>query len=228
MTFNTKDLIVTFNWDPLLPQAYRRWRHLGHVLPQIAFLHGNVDVSVNMEARQVRFTSDLGPGDGAFQPSRLLYPVAKKDYNSDPFTKGQWDMSLDYMRHSYYVTVYGYSAPRTDVEARQLLLDAWQNNTTRSLAEFDVVDIAPKAAVEASWAEFIVSTHGSVWDSFEHNILKQNPRRSCEAFAFATLQQTPWDEDPFPAAATLDDLDSWIRPLLAEEASGNLAGDPHH
>lgn len=38
-----KDLIVTFNWDPFLPQAYRRNAHL-RKLPQIVFLHGNVEI----------------------------------------------------------------------------------------------------------------------------------------------------------------------------------------
>ncbi|MES0114164.1 hypothetical protein [Mesorhizobium sp. M0013] len=228
LSLRPKDLIVTFNWDPLLPQAYRRWRHLGNVLPQIAFLHGNVDISVDIETRRARFTSDLGASGEGFKPSRLLYPVAVKDYNSDPFTKDQWDLALWHMRHAYYVTVYGYSAPQTDVEARQLLLDAWKNNTTQTLAEFDVVDIAPRAAVEASWSEFIVRTHGSILDNFEHNILKLHPRRSCEAFAFATLQQAPWHEDPFPTVNTLEGLEDWVRPILLEEGAGLLKGEPHH
>lgn len=228
LSLRPKDLIVTFNWDPLLPQAFRRWRHLGPVLPQIAFLHGNVDISIDVPGRRCRFTSDLRPSDDGFEPSRLLYPVEKKDYNSDPFTKDQWDMSLWHLQHAYYVTIYGYSAPRTDIEARELLLKAWLENPTLSLAEFDVVDIADKTAVEASWSPFIVRTHGGVSSTFDYNILKRHPRRSCEAFAFATLQQTPWHEDPYPDATTLDELEAWVQPLLIEEVGGHLAGHPHH
>jgi hypothetical protein len=77
LSLRPKDLIVTFNWDPLLPQAFRRWRHLGPVLPQMAFLHGNVDISVDTAAHRCRFTSDLACGDEAFKPSRLLYPIRK-------------------------------------------------------------------------------------------------------------------------------------------------------
>lgn len=99
---------------------------------------------------------------------------------------------------------------------------------THELAEFDVVDIAPREVVEASWSKFIVRTHGSISDRFDHNILRRHPRRSCEAFAFATLQQAPWHEDPFPATNTLSGLDEWIRPIIAEEQSGLLAGEPHH
>ncbi len=39
LSLREKDLIATFNWDPLLLQAYRRHVHFGH-LPRLAFLHG--------------------------------------------------------------------------------------------------------------------------------------------------------------------------------------------
>lgn len=228
LSLRPKDLIVTFNWDPLLPQAYRRWRHLGPVLPKLAFLHGNVDISVDQKGRRCRFATDCNDSDPSFKPSRLLYPVENKDYNSDPFIKDQWDLALRHLEAAYYVTVYGYSAPKTDVEARELLLNAWRNNPTQTLGEFDVIDIADRETVEKSWSEFIVETHGGVWDDFTHNILMRHPRRSCEAFAFATLQCAPWHEDPFPQAKSLRELESWVRPLLEEEAGGKLAGNPHH
>jgi hypothetical protein len=228
LSLRPKDIIVTFNWDPLLPQAFRRWRHLGSVLPKLVFLHGNVDISVDVEGRRCRFTADCNGSEPSFKPSQLLYPVENKDYNTDAFIKGQWDCALRHLEAAYYVTVYGYSAPKTDIEARGLLLKAWHNNPTQTLGEFDVIDIADRNAVEESWSEFIVRTHGSVSNDFTHNILMHHPRRSCEAFAFATLQCEPWHEDPFPQALTLQELESWVQPLLAEEAKGKLAGNPHH
>lgn len=228
LSLRPKDLIVTFNWDPLLPQAYRRWRHLGPVLPQLAFLHGNVDIAVDLNRKLIRFVADCAAADRDFRPSQLLYPVENKDYNSDPFIKEQWDFALDRLKSAYYVTVYGYSAPKTDVEARELLLNAWRDNPTQTLAEFDVIDIADKEIVEKSWSDFIIRTHGGVTDDFSWNILRRHPRRTCEAFAFATLQQAPWHEDPFPDAGSLRDLEDWVKPLIAEEAEGRLSGRPHH
>jgi len=41
LSMRPKDMIVSFNWDPLLPQAYRRWRaRIGSHLPEITFPHG--------------------------------------------------------------------------------------------------------------------------------------------------------------------------------------------
>jgi hypothetical protein len=228
LSLRPKDLIVTFNWDPLLPQAYKRWRHLGAVLPEIAFLHGNVDIGIDHDNKVSGFLSDEPyPGRKLVQTS-LLYPVEQKDYSADLFIADQWRRATDYLSEAYFATIYGYSAPTTDVEARSLLLTAWRQNPTLELAEIDIIDIRDPEEVKASWSDFIVKTHGGASQSFEYNILLKHPRRSCEAFAFATLQQDPWREDPFPKAHSLKELEDWIKPLVDEEAGGKLSGKPHH
>lgn len=228
LALRPKDIIVTFNWDPLLPRAYKRWRHLGAVLPEIVFLHGNVDIGYDPDAKVFGFLSDEPYPGRALRPTPLLYPVEKKDYNTEPFIADQWQRATDFLEHSYYVTIYGYSAPATDVEARELLLKAWRVNGTRELAEFDIMDIRPKDQVEKSWSDFLAGIHGGATNNFSHNILMKHPRRSCEAFAFATLQQDPWAEDPFPKNCSLADLKRWVRPLIDEESAGKLSGKPHH
>jgi hypothetical protein len=228
LSLRPKDLIVTFNWDPLLPQAYRRWRHLGAVLPELAFLHGNVDIGVDLKKKVSGFLSDEPYPDRTLEPTRLLYPVEQKNYNADPFIADQWLRATEFLNHAYYVTVYGYSAPTSDVEARSLLLDAWQRNTTRELAQISIIDIRDPTEVELAWSDFIVRNHGGASTDFTGNILKRHPRRSCESFAFATLQQQPWREDPFPVAKSLTELEQWVAPLIKEEAAGQLSGKPHH
>ena len=223
-----KDLIVTFNWDPLLPQTYKRWRHLGSVLPQLAFLHGNVDVGVDREKTACGFMSDTSRSGFTLQPTPLLYPIEQKNYNDDPFIVEQWCITKDHLAEAYYVTVYGYSAPTTDVEAKDLLLNAWRDNPTRELAQISIVDIREPEKVKTSWSDFIVRNHCGVSRDFSRNLLMRHPRRSCEAFAFANLQQTPWPEDPFPIECSLDDLQIWIEPLIEEEKSGKLDGMSLH
>ena len=228
LSLRPKDLIVTLNWDPLLPQAYKRWRHLGKVLPQLAFLHGNVDVGMDRKKKTCGFMSDVWYSGITLQPTPLLYPVEHKDYNSDPFIAEQWRITTDYLTEAYYVTVYGYSAPTTDVEAKALFLKAWRDNPTRELAQISIVDIREPEEVKASWSDFITRTHYGASQDFSHNLLMRHPRRSCEAFAFATLQGNPWREDPFPTECSLDDLQSWIEPLIKEEKAGTLDGNPLH
>jgi hypothetical protein len=122
----------------------------------------------------------------------------------------------------------GYSAPKTDVEARSLLLKAWKDNQTRELAEIQIIDVRDTAEVKKSWDDFIVRTHGGASSDHKYTLFMRHPRRSCEAFAFATLQQNPWREDQFPEAQTIAELETWVRPLINEEKSGKLSGKPHH
>jgi len=224
LSLRQKDMIVTFNWDPLLIQAYKRWRHLGMVLPELAFLHGNVDLGIDLKNKTYTFLSDKPH----LSPTQLLYPVEKKDYNSDSFIEDQWQRATDYLREAYYVTIFGYSAPKTDVEARALLLDAWRDNKTRTLAQFSIVDIRDEDEVEKAWSDFLDGVHGGASTDILNSYLMYHPRRTCEAFAFATLQQRPWREDRFPRVKTLKELEDWVKPLLQEEASSKLSGKPHH
>jgi hypothetical protein len=41
ISLSKKDLIASFNWDPLLIQAYQRCLKITNDLPEIVFLHGN-------------------------------------------------------------------------------------------------------------------------------------------------------------------------------------------
>ena len=124
LSMRPKDIVVSFNWDPLLPQAYRRWRHLGAVLPQMIFLHGNVDIGFDTDKKVFGFLCDEPYPDRKLEPTKLLYPVEHKDYTSDAFIADRWKEATAYLQHAYLVTIYRYSAPKTDVEARSLLLKA--------------------------------------------------------------------------------------------------------
>ncbi|MFZ3033357.1 MAG: hypothetical protein WA138_05030 [Parvibaculum sp.] len=224
LSLRPKDSIVTFNWDPLVVQAYKRWRHLGKVLPNLIFLHGNVDLGVDQEQKTFTFLSDK-PSQ---MPTKLLYPVEKKDYQSDEFVADQWTRATDALSKAYYVTIVGYSAPQTDVEAKSLLLNAWRDNTTKTLAQFSIIDLRPVEEVEVSWSDFLDGVHGGARSDVWQEYLMIHPRRTCEAFAFATLQLDPWEDDHFPAAKSLKDLEVWIKPLIDEEATGQISGGPYH
>lgn len=226
LSLREKDVIATFNWDPFLAQAYKRNRGIGR-LPQILFLHGNVDVGVCREHMSVGFLEHHCPKcEKPMSPSKLLYPVQHKNYTADPYIKNEWARLQRYLQQAYLITIFGYSAPRTDVEARELLLNTWQKNPMREFAEIDIVDIRERTEVMASWSDFFVRQHYGIFPDVRRTIPFHHPRRSCEAFAMATLQQDPWPENDFPQTTSLAAIHAWLQPLLREEEAEILSGNP--
>jgi hypothetical protein len=219
LSLRKKDVIATFNWDPLLWQAFMRNEGVTKIhRPRILFLHGNVSVGICTKDETAgvlgRRCSKCG---NSFEPSRLLYPVKHKNYTNDPFIKAQWDSLRCYLERGYYLTIFGYSAPQTDVEARALMLEVWKANSTHELSEVEIIDVKTRSDIEASWYEFCHSHHYSVISDIENSYLFKFPRRSCDAFAAATLMLNPWDDNPFPQFKSQEELHSWVQPLIEEE-----------
>ena len=228
-----KDIIATFNWDPFLLQAYMRNEVVTrHRRPRIAFLHGNVMIGVcdndQVSGINGRVCSKCKT---PLTPSKLLYPVKHKDYNSNKFIKAEWNRLRQCLDYGYFLTIFGYSAPKTDVEARSLMLDVWTKNKSLELAEVEVIDIKPREELEANWEEFFFSHHYMIWKDIWTSYLFQHPRRSSDAFAAATLMCAPWHDNPFPKFGTLAELQAWVKPLVEEEERyaadhTQFSGDP--
>lgn len=229
LSLREKDIIATFNWDPFLAQAFQRNMNvIGYEhMPSIAFLHGNVAIGIcySCKTKGWRFNTCDSCGE-QFGPSKLLYPVSQKNYSDDGFISSEWESLQHHIKHAYFITVFGYSAPVTDAEARKLMLDVWAENTTRDLAQIDLVDIKPKEELKDNWKDFIVRENYSVQSDFFNTYLSIHPRRSCDAFAMATLQQRPWTDNNFPTGLSLEQLQEWVEPLVEEEKDGFLSGKP--
>jgi hypothetical protein len=229
-----KDIIATFNWDPFLMQAYMRNEVVTKTRrPRIAFLHGNVLVGLCEDDRMSGINGQSCPKCGkAFTPSKLLYPVREKDYSGDLFIKNEWDRLRDALSFGYYLTIFGYSAPKSDVEARKLMLDVWKKNSTLQFAEVDIIDIKPRQQLEQTWEEFFFERRQyGIQDDIRKIYLFQHPRRSCDALRAASLQQRPWHNNPFPRFDSLAKLQEWVRPLVEEEERHSrdgtaFSGDP--
>jgi len=219
LSLREKDIIATFNWDPFLCQAYRRNMHVANP-PQIAFLHGSVEVGVCYKDKIVNFIGRAcSKCRCSLEPAKLLYPVKHKDYNNDPFINGEWDKLTSYLNRAYFLTIFGYSAPVTDVEAKKLMLEVWKDNPTLELAQIEMVDIKSIEELKKSWEKFIVREHYQIRRNIFESYLFTHPRRSCDAFAAATLMNDPWEENPFPQFETFGELHEWIKPLIDEEKS---------
>ena len=224
-----KDIIATFNWDPFLAQAFQRNMNvIGYEqMPQMVFLHGNVAIGIcySCKTKGWRFNGCDKCGN-QLQPSKLLYPVSQKNYSEDEFISSEWENLQNHIKHAYFITVFGYSAPVTDAEARKLMLNVWAENTTRDLAQIDLVDIKQREEVKDSWQDFIVRENYAIQADFFNAYLSIHPRRSCDALAMATLQQRPWTDNNFPKGLSLEQLQEWVRPLVDEEKDGRLSGKP--
>jgi hypothetical protein len=217
LSLRENDLIATFNWDPLLNLAIQRNRHIKR-LPQVAFLHGNVFVGICKEHKTVGFINCACSKCGRrFEKVDLLYPVKNKDYTKNEFIRGEWDLLKGYLEIAYLITIFGYSAPKTDVAARELMLNVWKENKIRDFGEIEIIDIAQKETVEENWSDFFIKQHYWITDSFENSYLNYYPRRSCEAFASSSLYNSPWgDIDKF-TGNTLTDYQTWIKKLIVSE-----------
>ncbi len=228
LSLRPKDIIATFNWDPFLGQAFaRNMDVVGYEnMPRMAYLHGNVKIGIcRTDIRKGWIANRCDACGRPFEPTKLLYPVGDKDYETDLFIRSEWSSITASLQEAYWVTVFGYSAPKTDVAARELLASAWKANQTTDFGLIEVIDVAPPDEVKANWAEFTVRNNLRLIDDYFSSYLAMHPRRTCEALAMATLQQRPWKDDPVPQNVTLEELQQAILKLVAEE-TGRLSGMP--
>ncbi|MBB3762063.1 hypothetical protein [Xanthomonas arboricola] len=179
LSLRKKDLVATFNWDPLLLQAYQRACKITKDLPDLAFLHGNVLVGYCRSHKCGGIlTARCRECGEPFEPAPLLYPVAQKNYAADPYIQDNWNAVRNRLKRAYLVTVFGYSAPKTDSEAIALMKEAWGAVHERELEDFEFVDIRDEETLIASWQDFVHSHHYQVHNDFFSSSLAQHPRRT--------------------------------------------------
>jgi hypothetical protein len=226
LSLREKDMIASFNWDPFLALSWKRNSRVAK-LPKIVFLHGNVEMGICLKDRVKNFKENKCKTCGeALSPTPLLYPVKQKNYNSHSFIEAEWNELRHFLKYTYFLTIFGYAAPETDVEAKKLLLNAWKDNPTFEFAQIEIIDIKPEKELTRKWKEFFCREHYGIFKSIWNSYLFHYPRRTCEAFTMATLQLSPWKDNPFPKTTNLSKLQQWARLLWREENKGKLSGEP--
>ncbi len=127
LSLRPKDCVATFNWDPFLWDAWVRVQRpaLTPKAPNVFFRHGNVRIGICYEHKRYGPVSGTCPTcRQVFTPSRLLFPVEHKDYATNKFVKDQWDGLRRHLKDAWMVTIFGYGAPRSDIEAVGLMKEA--------------------------------------------------------------------------------------------------------
>lgn len=222
LSLRRKDAIFTFNWDPFLFDAYVRNRRFA--LPEIFFLHGNVRVGhCSLHPSQWGALCVACPQcRSPFEPSKLLYPIAQKNYSKNEFIRSHWENVNYFLSNAFVLTIFGYSSPASDAEAVDAMRAAWEARNQRLIERVEVIDICPRAKLQETWSNFIHYDHADFRRCFYDSWVARYPRRSCEVLREITTQGRPVDFSPFPSALGFTDLYQWLMPF-AEQENANTA-----
>lgn len=213
------DLIATFNWDPLLMQAYIRCSNITMRLPNISFLHGNVAMGYCPDC--------LEPGliggkcsycSKPYTKSKLLYPIKTKNYNNDKMIYASWHDTQLYIKNATIVTVFGYSAPTTDSEAINLFKSAWGEIKDRRLEEFEFINLESEELCVKKWKDFVYTHHYRYSNSFYESYIGMFPRRSAIVEILTHNFGIPHRTDlGFKEGMSFEEVTDMLYPLLMEE-----------
>lgn len=221
LSLRPKDVIATFNWDPFLTEAVMRNLAFIKTPPTILFLHGNVtyryctDCKVGLPGQL--YCNKCGT---ELMKAPLLYPVKEKNYQLHPVINAHWNGFRHFLKSAWAFTIFGYSAPKTDIDAVELMKDAWGDVNSRELEQTEIIDIRNEDELVKTWSPFIHSHHYDIKTNFYDTYIAQFPRRSGEAL-WAQLMECKWlDPTPFPKdEKNFDVLHGFFEDKLKREVS---------
>ena len=212
LSLTEKDAIISFNWDPFLIQAYRRNIEVGN-LPELIFPHGNAGVGLCNDCKIKGYAGCLCPNCyKELVQMPLLYPTGKKDYNGKAIIKNEWNRARNVLSRAAGITVYGYSAPVTDIEAVELMKAANELSQMKDIAPFTIINLPENEEEQRKkWSEFYDVDMVLYCNDFKESLLWKNPRVSLETLFDAILQSQPRSiEKPFKECSKLKDLQEFV------------------
>jgi hypothetical protein len=195
LSLTSKDAIISFNWDPFLVQAFRRNFNVGN-LPKLIFPHGNAAVSICCDCKIKEYGDIVYCSCGKeFSNIPLLFPVGKKNYRDKSIIQNEWNQAEWFLSRAAGITVYGYGAPNSDLEAILLLKKAYTESKMKLNAPFEIINLpSEEQEQKKKWAEFFSVRMILYSNSFEDSMLWRNPRVSLETLFDAILQQHPREQ----------------------------------
>ncbi len=217
LSLREKDYIATFNWDPFLVQAVRRNSKYCKP-PKLLFLHGNVEVGYCPNGHlKGNIGSKCDECGEILIPTRLLYPIGKKDYHKDKFISRQWEALQEVMKQTFMITIFGYGAPKSDISAVELMKFAWGDTDKRMFEVIEIINIEPKEDLIDKWSPFVHTHHYRIKKSFYDSWIANHPRRTGEAYKNQFCNAEFIDNNPFPETTSFDELWYWFDTLNAVE-----------
>jgi hypothetical protein len=132
----------------------------------------------------------------------------------------EWAAAQNYLRHAFWFTIFGYSAPVTDVEAKQLLKEAWGEVEDRRMEQTEIINRpgADHDELRETWNPFIHTHHYEIHESFYESWIANHPRRTLEAYVHQYLDAKFIENNPVPSDfVTVEELVAWFQPLFDAE-----------
>ena len=127
-------------------------------------------------------------------------------------------------------TIFGYSAPKTDQAALDLLKNSWGPNTDRKLEEVEIIDIKSDQELTNTWSDFIFSHHFKTNDNLFDSSIGRYPRRSCE-MTFDRLMNVkfPDTRKGFCTRMSIKEVKTKLSPLIEDEEchEGDVLHNPY-
>lgn len=218
LSLRGKDIIATFNWDPLLLQAYHRNSLVGLELPKLAFLHGNVKTATCETCKIASWAGENCDKCGnPLKRTPLLYPVKKKDYAKDPFIKDNWNLLKYGFQNAFMITIFGYGAPKTDIEAIGAMQEAWGDSEDRQFETTTIISNQSEDDVYENWKSFIHSHHYRIYPDFYDSGIAHHPRRTGEAYWNQNFAAKFVESNPIPKEMDFPDLWIWFNQFKKAE-----------
>ena len=218
LSLRGKDLIATFNWDPLLMQAYLRNQDVGLSLPSLIFLHGNVRVGYCEDDKTGGLIEASCKKCG--KPSSkvpLLFPIKKKDYAKNIFIRDQWNRLKQGFGNAFMITIFGYGAPKADQEAITAMKEAWGDKYQRSMEQTEFITIESDNQTREAWSAFIHTHHYELHHDFYESWIANHPRRTGEAWINQYLEALFIDNNPIPRDLNFPELWRWYQQFKEPE-----------
>lgn len=215
LSLTEKDAIITFNWDPFLLQAYLRNIKVGN-LPQLIFPHGNVGVGICYDCKNKGYAKYLCPSCmKSFNDMPLLFPIQKKNYYDNSIIENEWEVAKDYLSRAAGITVFGYGAPETDLEAYNLLKESYKKSNITTIAPFSIINLKSEEETQKKkWSEIYDDRMFLFLYSFKDSILWTSPRVSLEHLFDAILQQQPRSNTKsYRDFETLEELQNFVQTI---------------
>ncbi|MDE3041740.1 MAG: hypothetical protein KGJ82_14365 [Nitrospirota bacterium] len=217
VSLRPKDAVFTFNWDPFLFDAYQRNRSAVS-LPEIFFLHGNVRIGACLEHDKWGARKDRCPQClQQLADVPLLYPIGQKDYSTNPYIQRNWHAAEILFRDAFTLTIFGYGAPASDVDAMELLRSAWTGRSDRKREHIEIIDIADQSFLYHHWSPFAPTHHYLFTRTFEQSRLARWPRRSCESLMYPMTEGVPCEDFPLPTTDSLAALQAFAAEIAGHE-----------